>query len=675
MADSVSVIIITCNRFALLRSVLASLLPQLCARDEVVVVDTGSTDGTRSWLEHQAPPVHFDFFDDPQADFAAVRNHALSRVRNTLVAFLDDDCIPAADWLAQLRKALAAYDVVGGVVVPAYLYRYPRWWSGELAWATGNSPIGLIERRPDNYPATANVAAWRWVFERIPFRTVPVALSSEEKYHAGREDAEWWQEARRHGLRCYIEPRVLAYHAVPAERFLYHAVGKRVAADGVAAAKRSLGNEARKSIEQRDFVDTASDLLAHPLRALAVGLEALMTRLLWLRRQASFLRTSGTLSAGKELCRLSVEVAEQTGRKVAGETRLRLKRTMRPAFRVPDPPHHMLIAAPTYLGDTVLLLPVVELLNRNWPEANIVVWTRYPSLFSHHSPMITVIPVNNGTEHIVGRFALWASQVNFIPYYHFGSRKLWEQALSLRAVTFTHDVGFSKQSDYYLAAHRVEKHLDQHEILNLLALISLWPLAGPLFSSTLVPREEDWAQLTSQFPLLSESPYFTIQVDAGQEMKSWPLDNWEIVARRVARATNNVCCIIGGATASPAAEELSKRLHPLPAINLCGLPIEQLIALLRNATLVVGPDSGPKHLAFAVRTPTFTIYGPEPEHRWGAWFDRDLHAFVVFPPSYLTPREGAGLPKNYAMVAIAPEQVAEVVVQHFFTVNNRRCCT
>jgi len=42
----------------------------------------------------------------------------------------------------------------------------------------------------------------------------------------------------------------------------------------------------------------------------------------------------------------------------------------------------------------------------------------------------------------------------------------------------------------------------------------------------------------------------------------------------------------------------------------------QLAAWLSIADLVVGNDSGPKHLAVAVGTPTLTLFGPENPFEW-----------------------------------------------------------
>jgi heptosyltransferase-2 len=46
------------------------------------------------------------------------------------------------------------------------------------------------------------------------------------------------------------------------------------------------------------------------------------------------------------------------------------------------------------------------------------------------------------------------------------------------------------------------------------------------------------------------------------------------------------------------------------------LPLRLLASLLKNNQLYLGNDSGPKHLAVAVGTPTVTLFGPEDPFEW-----------------------------------------------------------
>ncbi|MGB9691582.1 MAG: glycosyltransferase [Candidatus Sumerlaeaceae bacterium] len=661
----VSVIILTCNRFGKLQSVIAAILSQLGPYDEVIIVDTGSSDGTREWLRTLSPPIHYFFLDSKHLDFAAARNVALAHAQCECVVFFDDDCIPAHDCLAKIRTNLTRAQAVGGSVLPYFLYRYPIFWSPEIAWCAGMSPLGFLEKREDNYPATANMAAKHELFERFPFKEVRGAsLSSTQKYIGGREDAQWWAELRRNGIKAVVRPQLTVFHAVPDFRFSLREILLRARSDGIAAWQRE-PDERRATLEKNALVEQIAYDLAHPLHFLDSPLARFSEKIIWSARQLAYLKTSQNVSASRVALALAPRIAARTARRFAGETKLRIIRQLRPPFRVPDPPHHILIAAPTYLGDTILLLPIVDLLQANWPEANILVWTRFPDLFSPTSPLVTVVGTHQPSEELVAAFALWSSEINFVPYYHFGPSRLWRKILSLRGISFSHDVGFSRAADYYYAARRVEKRFDQHEILNLLELVSLWPLAGSLKPPRLSPTREAVERLNNRLPQLKDTAFATIHIDTALEMKRWPLESWEFVSRRLLTETDLSVCFIGTEQARPAAQEMIKRLPAQRCFDCLGLPIDELVALIAFAQLAIGPCSGPKHIAYATRTPTFTLYGAVPEHRWGAWHDIHLHAYMRSPVEYLSAREQCGLPENHAMLLISAQEAATAILDHY----------
>ena len=53
-----------------------------------------------------------------------------------------------------------------------------------------------------------------------------------------------------------------------------------------------------------------------------------------------------------------------------------------------------------------------------------------------------------------------------------------------------------------------------------------------------------------------------------------------------------------------------------PAVNICEkLSINSLISLISQVDLVVGPDTGPTHIAWALNIASITIFGPTPGYR------------------------------------------------------------
>lgn len=92
-----------------LPALLESLAAQTRVPDEVVVVDGGSTDGTREWLAAEAElrSPWLVVVDNPQRWVGPAMNHGIRRARGDLVARMDAHARYAPDYLERLVAALA----------------------------------------------------------------------------------------------------------------------------------------------------------------------------------------------------------------------------------------------------------------------------------------------------------------------------------------------------------------------------------------------------------------------------------------------------------------------------------------------------------------------------------------------------------------------------------------
>src|SRR5215211_1321636 len=103
-----SVVVPTSDRRGYLEGCLSALVGLEYPRDrfKVVVVDDG--DGRAAELLGGAmePGIRVEFAGSWDRGPAAARNAGAARARGRFVAFTDDDCEPAPDWLTALESAL-----------------------------------------------------------------------------------------------------------------------------------------------------------------------------------------------------------------------------------------------------------------------------------------------------------------------------------------------------------------------------------------------------------------------------------------------------------------------------------------------------------------------------------------------------------------------------------------
>jgi glucosyl-dolichyl phosphate glucuronosyltransferase len=232
--SSISVLICTYNRAALLRETLAALhameTPDACAV-EIIVVDNNSTDATkavvRDSIEHARFPLKLIHERQQGKSFAL--NAGLDAATGDILALTDDDVLPATDWLVRIVEAFRARDVtfVFGKVLPRWQSTPPPELLTPPAQAIWG-PLAIVDYgdTPSEYtptsagqrlPIGANLAVLRSVLVAIGgWRT---DLGKVNNTLICGEDHEIFMRFRRCGFYAgYYDPSIMVRHLVPTER-------------------------------------------------------------------------------------------------------------------------------------------------------------------------------------------------------------------------------------------------------------------------------------------------------------------------------------------------------------------------------------------------------------------------------------------------------------------------
>src|SRR5436309_1709203 len=169
MALIASVVIPTRNRRATLAALLERVAPQAkAAAAEVVVVDNGSTDDTPELLRPLEAQGQLRVVREPTPGATRARNAGARAARGDVLAFVDDDALPADGWLAALLVPFANPRVAaaGGRVSLRFAGALPGWWDATLAtylaaYDLGPEPADLGARPWYDSPRGLNLAVRR----------------------------------------------------------------------------------------------------------------------------------------------------------------------------------------------------------------------------------------------------------------------------------------------------------------------------------------------------------------------------------------------------------------------------------------------------------------------------------------------------------------------------------
>lgn len=237
-SQALSVAICTHNRASDVFECLSALAPQIGdSAIEVLVVDSGSRDDERALLIKHTSRFHFvtlKRINEP--GLSRARNLAISAVTGEWIAFLDDDAIPAADWLAHaLRLANSAAPhcaIIAGNVLPIF----PAAMEPTLGkrWLQMLSTVS--QHGESDQTETASVVGANVMFRRMLLlqaggfainlgRYGESLLSGEEKLLEKQLVTAGW--------RIWGSDKLVAGHKISAERLTSKWIEKRAYWDGI----------------------------------------------------------------------------------------------------------------------------------------------------------------------------------------------------------------------------------------------------------------------------------------------------------------------------------------------------------------------------------------------------------------------------------------------------------
>jgi len=119
----VSIIVTTRNNHATLEACLASIDAQLYPRRELIVVDNGSTDDTKTIARR-----HTDLVFDKGPERSAQRNFAVEQAKGDYVVIIDSDMELAPTVISACVQAVQETPQLGGIIIPEESF-------GEGFWA------------------------------------------------------------------------------------------------------------------------------------------------------------------------------------------------------------------------------------------------------------------------------------------------------------------------------------------------------------------------------------------------------------------------------------------------------------------------------------------------------------------------------------------------------------
>ena len=166
--------------------------------------------------------------------------------------------------------------------------------------------------------------------------------------------------------------------------------------------------------------------------------------------------------------------------------------------------------------------------------------------------------------------------------------------------------------------------LDAHIIRKNLSVLPLLGIADPDVKFPLViPASRVADQIAADADARGANGFVLINPGAAWPNKRWPPERFGVIARHLRDRHALRSVVLWGGGEAPLADAVV-HASSAAAVRAPETSLGDLLALSARASMMVSGDTGPVHIAAAVRTPIVGLYGPTWPERNGPWDPQDV---------------------------------------------------
>lgn len=307
---------------------------------------------------------------------------------------------------------------------------------------------------------------------------------------------------------------------------------------------------------------------------------------------------------------------------------------------LPDRPRHVAIVKLSALGDVVHALPVASAVKRSWPTARVtwIVERRIASVLAGHGAVDEVVEVDTRGWRRARRTGELTAALREMGALRRRLRVLAiDVALDLQglmksgvltlATRARWRIGFAARTSReplssLVLTHRVTPPAQARHVVDqylaVLGPLGVRASAVEFGVPVDVAAEARVEELFGAAGLKRQARLVVLNPGAGRADKRWPVERFRALAERLALEAKAAVLIVWG----PGEQEAARAIADVPKGRPVLAPptsVTELIAILRRTSVMVAADTGPLHLAAAVRTPCVGLYGPTSSVRNGPY--------------------------------------------------------
>ncbi len=290
----------------------------------------------------------------------------------------------------------------------------------------------------------------------------------------------------------------------------------------------------------------------------------------------------------------------------------------------------VLIVMMSAVGDAVHVMPLIHALKAYRPSMHIT-WVLQPgpaTLVRGHPLVDEVIVFDRARgwrAFLDVRRALASRRFDLVLALQVYFKAGIVTRLAHAPVRLGFDRARARDANWLFTTHRIAARAGQHVQDQYLEFLDALHVPHGAVQWTLGPWNDEERAWQRTFLARFDRPIAPIVVATSKPSKDWTPERWADVCHLLRDEFGLQPVLVGGRSARELhAEETILGLAP-HVVSALGSGLRRLAAILDGAAVALSPDTGPLHLAVALRTPVISLLGYTNPKRVGPYdFARDL---------------------------------------------------
>ncbi|MEO0562307.1 MAG: glycosyltransferase family 9 protein [Chloroflexota bacterium] len=324
-----------------------------------------------------------------------------------------------------------------------------------------------------------------------------------------------------------------------------------------------------------------------------------------------------------------------------------LATTYIPPSRTADQTDRILLIRPDHLGDVLLTTPAIQAIREAYPNTEIhALVGPWSAGVLENVDLLDLVLTVQFPGFTRGKNKNWRSPYRYAiqtarRLRRIGYRRAvifrpdhWWGAWLARMTGIPERIGYNNPDTELFLTHVIE-HQHEHATKQSLRL------ASALIGADIVDQDAAYklpinaideafvSGYLGEWGLDPQTELFCIHPGSGSPIKQWDTEKWAQTADILTEQLDAQVVFTGSDSELAMIREINSQMNQNATIMAGDTTVGQLAALYARAQVVLGPDSGPLHVAAAVGTPSVTLFGPADPVEFGPWGDTQKHVILT----------------------------------------------